>query len=64
MKTGTITALAGCQFTECAFEVSYPLDMLKMYNGSAICEGCYDELISDRIAWDELPDISLEDLRV
>lgn len=34
--------LYGCQFEECATEVSYPADMLRLHNGEPICEFCYD----------------------
>ena len=57
-----ITVAISCQIQECAFEVSYPLDMMKMYNAMPICEPCYDVLADTRTRWAELPDISLEDL--
>ena len=62
MKTGTIPVLIGCQIPGCADEVSYPLDMMRMYNAAPICERCYAEVISVYADWDELPNISLSDL--
>ncbi len=56
--TGTITALVGCQITECASEVSYHLDRVRMFNGKPICEECYEGEV-----WFDLPEITLGDLK-
>ena len=34
----------GCQHKECATEVSYPADMLRIWDGKPICEFCFDDL--------------------
>ena len=39
----TIRALVGCQSGDCASEVSYYLDMVRMFKGQPICEECYGE---------------------
>jgi len=70
-----ITALVGCQNEYCATETSYPLHMVRIWDGAPICEYCYDELpytayqpaIIDEakgelIGWDKLPPVTLGDL--
>lgn len=67
-----IRILVGCQIDGCAEEVSYPLDMVAMYNGAPICETCYDDAnYGDpdedgipKIEWSDLPSIKLSDLHV
>ena len=34
----------GCQHKDCATEVSYPADMLRIWHGKPICEFCFDDL--------------------
>lgn len=60
-----IQVLIGCQIPECASEVSYPLDMMKLFEGKPICQECFTFEIFDSAGtadWGKLPDISLEDL--
>ena len=59
-----IPVLISCQIPECAAEVSYPLGMMKMVNSKPICQECFDFILTppSAVHWDELPDISLEDL--
>ncbi len=71
---GTVKALVGCQIEGCAEEVSYHLDMVRMFKGKPICQSCledsdhnfitYDEA-TDQYSpdWHELPEVSMEDLR-
>ena len=64
---GTIIALVGCQVSECASEVSYHLDMVRMFEGKPICEECYMEMDlpteeEDGDRWFDLPEITLKDL--
>lgn len=47
-----IEALYGCQFAECAEEVSYPAHMLKMLNGAPVCEDCVDDM--GKVDWLDL----------
>lgn len=69
--SGTIQALVGCQNNDCAAETSYPLDMVAMFDGAPICEMCYDdgdygerdENDELHVDWNDLPAVSLEDLR-
>lgn len=62
-----IQVMVGCQIQSCAEEVSYHLDMVKLWEGQPICQNCY-ELSQvgghgdESTEWSELPDISLEDL--
>ncbi len=61
--TGKIQALVGCQNDDCAAEVSFHLDMVKLWKASPICQNCYEYTIDgDLVDWHELPDISLGDL--
>ena len=67
-----IQILLGCQVQGCAEEVSYPADMLRLYNDKPICEVCYDDLVPvqyddedeelPRAFWDDLQLITLDDL--
>ncbi len=59
-----IQVMVGCQIQSCAEEVSYHLDMVKLWKGQPICQNCYEgaghgDILTD---WGELPDISMEDL--
>ena len=61
-----IKVLVGCQVQGCAEEVSYHLDMVKLWKGQPICQNCYEEaghgdILTD---WTELSDILLKDLCV
>ena len=66
----TIRALVSCQSGCCAEEVSYPLDMVKMFEGQPICQSCYEdgdmvERNADGeplIDWHDLPPVTLKDL--
>ena len=44
------TAMFSCQQQGCAEEVSYHADMLMLFEGEPICEGCYDYLGVDEDA--------------
>lgn len=60
---GKFQALAACQIQGCAEEVSYHLDMLALYKGQPICQGCYEEHEGHPAKdWNELPQITLNDL--
>lgn len=56
-----IQALVGCQNLDCAEEVSFPLDMVRLWNGAPVCRECH-ECGGHDIAWDDLPAITLGDL--
>ena len=58
---GTIKALVGCQDIDCATEVSYHLDMVRLYQGEPVCEECYREMCAEP-AWSDLPPVTLADL--
>lgn len=45
-------ALYGCQFADCAADVSYPAHMLKMLNGAPVCEDCVDDM--GKVDWLDL----------
>ncbi len=73
--TDKIRAMVSCQNLYCAEEVSYNLDMVRLFKGQPICEHCYVEdgygmvekeedgkTIMHQDDWHELPDISLENL--
>ncbi len=52
-------ALFGCQFEDCATEVSYHADMLKVWEEKPICEECYLQTNNDpenTMAWVDLPE--------
>jgi len=57
-----IKALFGCQIDDCAAECSYHADMLRLYDGAPICEGCYtDEVLADDAPlWSDLQPITLD----
>ena len=62
-----IRVMVGCQNMRCAEEVSFHLDMVRMYKGLPICDVCYDEEMfakdnGNEQAWDNLPKVSLIDL--
>ena len=63
---GKIRALVSCQNQGCAEEQTFHLDMVKMWKGQPLCEGCFDmdgEYWLDAVGgWGSLPDIRLEDL--
>ena len=67
--TGKFQALVGCQNDDCAAEVSHDLSMVRLFRDKPICQACHewdidydDDTIDARPSWDELPEISLEDL--
>ena len=65
---GTIRAFVACQVQACAEEVSYPLDMVKIWKGEPICENCFnhdaatDDDGANLFDWNALPGITLKDL--
>lgn len=60
---GTIQALVSCQNQGCAEEVTYPLDMVRMWRGKPICACCYDHETDDVDPdWTDLPPVTLADL--
>ena len=67
--TGTVGALVACQEAACACECSYSLDMVRMWDGAPICQGCFEETSrcgpdDDREPrWGDLPPVELKDLR-
>ena len=67
---GKIPVLISCQDDYCAAEVSYTLDMMRMFLRGPICQACYEDgeygprdddgaLVTD---WDDLPSVKLTDL--
>lgn len=58
-------AMVACQFQACAEKFSFPLDMVRVWNGEPICEECYEELeeVDGGPTWFSLPCITLKDLR-
>ena len=68
--TNKIQALVACQTDDCA-EDSYPLDMVRMWEGKPICQECYlahmmwvkPSLAEMEAHWDSLPPVRLEDLK-
>lgn len=67
---GKIRVLVGCQNEFCAEEVSYHLDMVKMWKDQPVCQNCYDEdgigmtgeEFENRQDWSDLPKISVKNL--
>ena len=66
MRYGTdepsIRALVGCQKQACAEEISYPLDMVRLYKDKPICEECYQYDHGEEKDWTELPPITMKHL--
>jgi len=68
--TPKIQSLVVCQNDYCAEEVSYPLDMVKKYEGQPICPDCYADAESvprdgdgwPITKWCDLPPVQLSDL--
>ena len=62
--TGKIRALVGCQNEACAAEVSYPLDLVRLWKGQPVCEPCWDDTDDngDKPDWIDLPPVTLADL--
>jgi hypothetical protein len=65
-----VRALVGCQHEDCAGEVSYHLDMVRVWKEKPICQVCYEDgdygernedgdLIQ---SWSDLPLVILADL--
>ncbi len=60
-----------CQLPGCIEEVTHNLDLVRWYEGFPICEVCYetkvcvdtDQLANVECCWDELPEITVEDLK-
>ncbi len=69
--TGTVKALVGCQNDYCSEEMSYYLDMVRMFEGQPLCQTCYeeggygerDEDGWPRKDWTDLQPVELKDLR-
>ena len=62
--TGKIQAFVGCQNYDCAVEISYPLDLVRKLKGSPICQNCYGYKPMESMPfWDDLPPVTLEDLK-
>ena len=61
---GKFRAMVSCQIQGCAEEVSYNLDMVKLWKGEPICQNCWEGggIGDEDTNWHELPDISFEDL--
>ena len=58
-----IQALVGCQNGDCATEISYHLDMVRMWDRQPICEGCYNDAGHNAgQPWDDLPAVRVADL--
>ena len=55
-----------CQVQSCAEEVSFTLDLVRMYKGAPVCEVCYetrfckdtDQLANVEEDWDQLPEVN------
>ncbi len=70
MNEMKIQALAGCQNDTCAGEVSYSLDMVRLFDDQPICENCYDDGEYGKVdddgvlltEWNDLPPVKLSDL--
>ena len=71
--TGKIKALVGCQKDFCAAEVSYPLDMVRLWEEQPICQTCWDDGNywegkfdddgdEEKPRWSDLPPVTLADL--
>ncbi len=60
--TGTVEARVRCQIYHCAQEVSYCLDMVRLFGGRPLCQTCYEDgdLL---VSWADLPPVKLKDLR-
>ena len=41
--------------TDCAAEVSYPADMLAVFDGKVVCENCWTEEVLGQDLWSDLP---------
>ena len=63
-KNPQITAFVTCQNDYCAEEISYPLDMVRLWKGQPICESCWIDGDYRReevnLRWDDLPRVKLE----
>lgn len=60
---GKFKALIACQIQGCAEDVSYNLDMVALYNGQPICQSCHEDYKKDdEVDWNELPQITINDL--
>ena len=59
-----IQALVGCQNEDCAEEMSYHLNMVRMFKGEPICQLCYEDgdygFLTGK--WDDLAPVTLADL--
>ena len=67
--TRTVKVLVNCQEQGCADECSYHLDMVRMWLGAPICQGCfedtprYDPDQDWEPKWSDLTPVELKDLR-
>lgn len=61
---GKFRAMVSCQIQGCAEEVSYNLDMVKLWKGAPICQNCWEGggVGDEDQDWYELPGIKMEDL--
>ena len=58
-----IKALVACQDEGCAEEVTYELDMVRMFEGHPICQVCWE--VQDHAGhwpWYDLPQVTVKDL--
>jgi hypothetical protein len=61
--TGKIKALVGCQNDDCAAEISYHLDQVRLWKGKPVCERCWDDDgDEEKPRWSDLPPVTLADL--
>ena len=62
--TNKIQAFVGCQNYDCAVEVSYPLDLVRMFKGKPICRECWEGSQTESTAhWDDLLPVRIKDLK-
>ena len=55
----------GCSVEGCAEHCTYPAEMLRLWDGEPICQGCYDHDNYCRGSWSDLPPfITVENQRI
>ena len=63
MSMEKIRIMVSCQIQGCAEEVSYELDMVRLWKDKPICQNCWECGGGDTSpAWWDLPSIGLEHL--